>query len=140
MSEIQRRDFLTGAAAAAAATTAMLAGTGPAEAAQPASGGDNPPEPIRGNEGASILGPRNPDREAQSPDRLRPPKTDSGTLPTLRWSFTDSHIKMREGGWSRQTTIREIPASTDLAVVNMRLKAAWDPMNILNPGKVVTIT
>ena len=30
---------------------------------------------------------------------------------------------MRAGGWSRQTTIREIPASTDLALVNMRLKA-----------------
>jgi oxalate decarboxylase len=30
---------------------------------------------------------------------------------------------MREGGWSRQTTIREIPASTDIALVNMRLKA-----------------
>jgi oxalate decarboxylase len=30
---------------------------------------------------------------------------------------------MREGGWSRQTTIREIPSSTDLALVNMRLKA-----------------
>ncbi|HEY1376600.1 MAG TPA: cupin domain-containing protein, partial [Gemmataceae bacterium] len=34
-----------------------------------------------------------------------------------------SHVKMREGGWSRQTTIREIPASTDLALVNMRLTA-----------------
>ena len=32
MSEIQRRDFLTGAAAAAAATTALLTGTGTAEA------------------------------------------------------------------------------------------------------------
>ena len=122
MSEIQRRDFLTGAAAAVAATTTILAGTGQGEAGPPATG-DNPPEPIRGNLGARILGPTNPAREAQSPDRLRPPATDSGTLPTLRWSFADSHIKMREGGWSRQTTIREIPSSTDLALVNMRLKA-----------------
>ena len=114
MSEIERRDFLTGAAAA---TTALLNGTGPAEA------GDRPPEPIRGNQGATILGPTNPAREAQSVDRLRPPPTDSGTLPTLRWSFADSHVKMREGGWSRQTTRREIPAATDLAMVNMRLKA-----------------
>jgi oxalate decarboxylase len=117
MSEIQRRDFLTGAAAVAAATTALLTETGLAEA------GDRPPEPIRGTEGATILGPTNPAREAQSVDRLRPPVTDSGTLPTLRWSFADSHVKMREGGWSRQTTRREIPASTDLAMVNMRLKA-----------------
>ena len=120
MSDPQRRDFLAGAALAAAAAT--LGGTGPAPAGQP-EGGEKPPEPVRGNEGAPILGPRNPAREAQSPDRLRPPPTDNGTLPTLRWSFADSHVKMREGGWSRQTTRREIPAATDLAMVNMRLKA-----------------
>ncbi len=122
MSEIERRDFLTGAAAVAAATTAALVRTGQAEAEE-AKYDDKPPEPIRGKKGASILGPRNPDREAQSLDRLRPPATDSGTLPSLRWSFADSHVKMREGGWSRQTTVRELPISTDLALVNMRLKA-----------------
>ncbi len=120
MSEIQRRNFLTGAAAAT--TAAILAGAGRAEAAPPEAG-DKPPEPIRGNEGAAIIGPTNPARQAQSPDRLRPPTTDNGTLPTLRWSFADSHVKMREGGWSRQATRREIPASKDLAMVNMRLKA-----------------
>ena len=93
MSEIQRREFLTGAASVAAATTAMLAGAGPPGT------DDKPPEPIRGNKGAMPLGPRNRAREAQGPDRLSPPATDSGTLPTLRWSFADSHIKMREGGW-----------------------------------------
>jgi oxalate decarboxylase len=116
MSELKRREFLTEAAALAAASTAMLAGAGTAA-------GDQPPQPVRGNKGAPILGPSNPSRQAQSPDRINPPPTDSGTLPTLRWSFSDSHIKMREGGWSRQTTIREIPSSTDLAMVNMRLKA-----------------
>jgi oxalate decarboxylase len=121
MSEMQRREFLTGAAAAATATT-LLAGAGDADA-EPQAAGDKPLEPIRGNEGAVILGPRNVAREAQSPDRFRPPVTDRGTLPTLRWSFADSHVKMREGGWSRQTTAREIPASTELAMVNMRLKA-----------------
>jgi oxalate decarboxylase len=123
MSGIQRREFLTGAAAVAAASTAVLAGSGHAGAGPQAATGDNPPEPIRGQHGAKILGPMNPARQAQSPDRISPPATDSGTLPTLRWSFADSHIKMREGGWSRQTTIREIPSSTDLALVNMRLKA-----------------
>ncbi len=117
MSELPRREFLTGAAAFTAAATATLAG------AARASGDDQPPQPVRGDKGAPIIGPSNPSRQAQSPDRVSPPATDSGTLPTLRWSFTDSHIKMRDGGWSRQTTIREIPASTDLALVNMRLKA-----------------
>ncbi len=121
MSDPQRRDFLAGAAALAAATTAALTATGSAEAAVET--GDMPPEPVRGNQGAPILGPRNPSREAQSPDRVCPPTTDHGTLPNLRWSFADSHVKMREGGWSRQTTVRELPASTDMALVNMRLKA-----------------
>jgi oxalate decarboxylase len=121
MSDIQRRDFLAGAALATA-TTMTLAGAG-VGAAEPPAPGEPPPEPVRGNEGASILGPRNPAREAQSVDRLRPPPTDRGTLPTLRWSFADSHIKMRAGGWARQTTRREIPASKNLAIVNMRLKA-----------------
>jgi oxalate decarboxylase len=121
MSDIQRRDFLAGAALATA-TTMTLAGAG-VGAAEPPAPGEPPPEPVRGNEGAPILGPRNPSREAQSVDRLRPPPTDRGTLPTLRWSFADSHIKMRDGGWARQTTRREIPASKNLAIVNMRLKA-----------------
>ena len=41
-----------------------------------------PPQPIRDGQGASILGPTNPPREAQSPDVLVPPPTDAGTLPT----------------------------------------------------------
>ena len=83
----------------------------------------HPPQPIRGKEGASILGPSNPAREAEDPDRLSPPKTDHGTLPSLRWSFCDSHNRMSEGGWTRQTTVRELPVATELSGVNMRLTA-----------------
>lgn len=81
------------------------------------------PKPIRGKKGASILGPRNPSREAESIDRLAPPETDKGTLPSLKWSFADSHNRLEEGGWARQTTVRELPISTEIAGVNMRLKA-----------------
>ena len=59
MSEIQRREFLTAAAAVAAATTAILVGTGQAEAGPPATG-DDPPEPIRGKEGATAPRPAKP--------------------------------------------------------------------------------
>ena len=82
-----------------------------------------PPEPIRGNEGGSILGPSNPARERQSRDRLLPPTTDRGTLPSLRWSFADSHNRVSPGGWTRQTTVRELPTATEIAGVNMRLQA-----------------
>jgi len=79
------------------------------------------PLPIRNGEGANILGPRNLDREKQSPDMIRPPSTDKGTMPNMKWSFADSHTRIEEGGWARQTTIRELPTSVELAGVNMRL-------------------
>jgi oxalate decarboxylase len=82
-----------------------------------------PPQPIRDGQGASILGPTNPAREAQAPDLITPPPTDHGTLPNLRWSFADSHVRLSEGGWARQTTARELPIATEFAAVNMRLQA-----------------
>jgi hypothetical protein len=81
------------------------------------------PQPIRGDEGATLIGPTNPAREAQSPSRLAPPETDHDTLPSLKWSFADSHNRLQPGGWARQTTVRELPIATELAGVNMRLKA-----------------
>lgn len=42
-------------------------------------------------------------------------------MPNLRWSFADSHMRIEPGGWARQTTVRELPASTEIAGVNMRL-------------------
>ncbi|HKC34551.1 MAG TPA: hypothetical protein VKB95_00760, partial [Chitinophagaceae bacterium] len=59
----------------------------------------NPIQPIRDNLGASIIGPSNPEREAQNPDTLAPPSTDHGTLSNLRWSFADSHNHISPGGW-----------------------------------------
>lgn len=80
-------------------------------------------EPISGKFGASILGPTNAAREAENPDILVPPSTDAGTLPNFKWSFADSHMRLEEGGWARQTTRRELPAAVTIAGVNMRLKA-----------------
>lgn len=67
------------------------------------------------------MGPRNRDRERQNPDIVRPPSTDHGSMQNMRWSFADSHIRIEEGGWTRETTIRELPTSVELAGVNMRL-------------------
>jgi oxalate decarboxylase len=71
--------------------------------------------------GASIIGPANPAREAQNPDLLVPPRVDHGTVANLRWPFADSHMHLSPGGWGRQTTVRELPISTQIAGVNMRL-------------------
>jgi oxalate decarboxylase len=80
-------------------------------------------EPIHGKLGGTILGPKNPSRQAENPDILVPPVTDAGTLPNCKWSFADSHMRLEEGGWARQATIRELPAATTIAGVNMRLNA-----------------
>jgi oxalate decarboxylase len=88
-----------------------------------ARGSTNTPQPISGNLGAPIIGPSNPAREGQNPDTLAPPRQDHGTVPNLRWSFADSHMHLAPGGWGRQTTTRELPISTQIAGVSMRLKA-----------------
>ncbi|KAF5018734.1 hypothetical protein F66182_9269 [Fusarium sp. NRRL 66182] len=85
-------------------------------------GDDLDPLPWRNGLGASVLGPWNPARARQNPDLIRPPSTDHGNLANMRWSFADSHIRIEEGGWTRQTTIRELPTSVELAGVNMRLE------------------
>ncbi|KAJ0281715.1 hypothetical protein COL922a_014421, partial [Colletotrichum nupharicola] len=79
------------------------------------------PLPWGNGDGATIQGPRNKDRERQNPDMIRPPSTDHGNMPNMRWSFADSHVRIEEGGWTRQTTVRELGTSKELAGVNMRL-------------------
>lgn len=80
-------------------------------------------EPIKGKLGGTILGPQNPSRQKENPDILVPPRTDQGTLPNYKWSFADSHMRLEEGGWARQTTIRELPSAKTIGGVNMRLNA-----------------
>lgn len=80
------------------------------------------PQPIRGDCGASILGPRNVALEAENPDLLASPSTDSGTIPNLKFSFAAARNRLLTGGWAREVTVRELPVATELAGVNMRLK------------------
>ena len=80
------------------------------------------PEPIRGEEGATILGPRNVPLERENPSLLVPPRTDHGTVPNLKYSYAAAHNRVLSGGWAREVTVRELPVATELAGVNMRLK------------------
>jgi oxalate decarboxylase len=79
-------------------------------------------QPIRGDRGASILGPRNVAVERENPDQVAAPWTDSGTLPNLKFSFAAAHNRLQSGGWAREVTVRELPVATELAGVNMRLR------------------
>ncbi len=82
----------------------------------------NLPQPIRGEAGASDPGPRNDAVEAENPDLLASPPTDAGDLPNLKWPFSLSHNRLLDGGWARETTVRELPVSKSMAGVDMRLK------------------
>ncbi|KGP84337.1 MULTISPECIES: oxalate decarboxylase family bicupin [unclassified Paenibacillus] len=80
------------------------------------------PQPIRKDgAGGPDLGPRDVIRDLQNPDMLVPPATDNGLLPNLRMSFSDTHMQLNHGGWSREITVRDLPIATTLAGVNMSL-------------------
>lgn len=111
MEFISRRHVL-----AAGAAGGLLAAA-EAQAASPT------PQPRRPGFGGDDPGPRNLQRDEQNPDLLSPPSTDSGTLPNLRFSFADAHMRLTDGGWTRQVTQRELGISKDIAGVNMRLNA-----------------
>jgi oxalate decarboxylase len=82
----------------------------------------NVPQPIRSDgAGATDPGPRDIMRDRENPDMLVPPVTDAGLLPNLKFSFSDTRMTLKHGGWSREITVRELPISTTIAGVNMRL-------------------
>jgi oxalate decarboxylase len=113
---ISRRsiNILTAVAAGGLLTTATAAGAQPIGTI---------PQPQRPGDGGTDPGPRNTVRDAQNPDLLVPPSTDHGTLPNLRFSFADAHMRIERGGWTRQITARELGVSKNIAGVNMRLNA-----------------
>src|ERR1700704_4143218 len=111
MDPISRRNMLVAAAAGGLLTAATAANS------------QSVPQPQRPGHGGTDPGPRNLDRDLQNPDLLVPPSTDHGTLPNLRFSFSDSHIRLESGGWTRQVSARELGVSKNIAGVNMRLNA-----------------
>src|SRR5260370_38147362 len=97
MTDISRRSVLAATAAGglAMAATAAQAQTGQAM-----------PMPSRPGVGGTDPGPRDALRDQQNPDIYAPPAPDSGTLPNLRFSFSDAHMRPQPRGWTRQTTVR----------------------------------
>ncbi|KAI0714604.1 oxalate decarboxylase [Earliella scabrosa] len=79
-------------------------------------------QPIRGNKGANILGPKNGAMALQNPDILAPPTTDSGSVPNAKWPFVLSHNRLQTGGWARQQNVEMMPLAKSMAGVDMRLK------------------
>jgi oxalate decarboxylase len=112
MDPVSRRKVLAATAAGGLLTAASVAS---------AQTGEPIPQPRRPGHGGTDPGPRNLMRDRQNPDLLVPPSTDHGTLPNLRFSFSDAHVRQESGGWTRQVTARELGISKNIAGVNMRL-------------------
>lgn len=57
----------------------------------------------------------------ENPNSNMPPPTDHGDVGPIWYSFDLARKRVEEGGWTHQVTQRELPPSTDLTGVNMRL-------------------
>jgi oxalate decarboxylase len=113
--QVSRRGFLgVGSAAVAAAVGALSASDAVAQNSSQATGGHTGTDP----------GPANSPLDAQNPDSIWPPSTDSKSLvQNFKYPFSFANKRVYEGGWSREVTVRELPVSKSLAGVNMRLNA-----------------
>src|ERR1700709_2872679 len=105
MDNISRRNVL-----AASVAGGLLAAPTAAEAQSP----NQIPQPSRApGIGGTDPGPRNLTRDRQNPDMLNPPSTDHGTLPNLRFSFADAHVRQESGGGARPGPPRDGRSPTD---------------------------
>jgi oxalate decarboxylase len=75
------------------------------------------------NASATNPGPENPGIESVNSDGYMPPPTDHGLVPNFWQSFSSTHRRVQDGGWSRQLNVDDFPISKDIAGVNMRLTA-----------------
>ena len=100
------------------------------------------PEPIRGPNGANIVGGQTDVQiDRQNPDLLARPSTDSGSTGNLKWPLSLSSNRLEDGGWARQgislpcipfqprmlmrdvliENVKSLPLATQMAGVQFRL-------------------
>ena len=110
---ISRRAILSTAATGivAASVADAQTSTAPGQAQQP----------MRSGRGGTDPGPRNIPLELENPGLYAPPATDHGTLPNLKFPFSQAHMRLESAGWTRQVTERELGISKSIAGVDMRL-------------------
>ena len=112
---VSRRIFL-GAGSVAVATAAL---TGIAAHAQQR----EDTRKAESDHSTSNPGPENNVLFHENPNTNTPPPTDHGDIGPIWYSFDLARKRVEEGGWTHQVTQRELPSSTDIAGVNMRLTA-----------------
>jgi oxalate decarboxylase len=72
---------------------------------------------------ASDPGPKNPMGSVLAPSSETPPSTDRGDVDNFWFPFSRAHKRLQEGGWARQVIVKDLPISTTISGVNMRLIA-----------------
>src|SRR5215467_2366203 len=72
---------------------------------------------------ATDPGPNNVALDRHNPSAIVPPVTDAGAVEQFKYPFSMAHKRLYDGGWSHEVTVRELPISTTLAGVLMRLTA-----------------
>src|SRR5712671_7565786 len=70
---------------------------------------------------SSDPGPENKALLPVNPNSNNPPPTDHGDVGPIWYSFDLVKKRVEEGGWTHQVTQRELPSSTEITGVNMRL-------------------
>ncbi len=110
---VSRRSFVEVAAMAGAGLMSSAALAQSRQQTEAGRQGDNASDP----------GPENTALLAMNPNSNKPPFTDTGNPGPNWYSFDITPKRLEGGGWTHQVTERELPPSTDLAGVNMRLTA-----------------
>jgi oxalate decarboxylase len=112
---VSRRIFL-GAGSVAVATAALTGITAHAQQREDTRKAES-------DHSTSNPGPENNMLFHENPNTNTPPPTDHGDIGPIWYSFDLARKRVEEGGWTHQVTQRELPSSTDIAGVNMRLTA-----------------
>jgi len=113
--DLSRRTFISAGSAAAAAAAGSVAAA--AQESKPT----RSPNHRLPNE--TQPGPNNERLDEENPSSVWAPPTDAGGQPPFKYSFSLSHKRIEEGGWTRQVTVRDLPISKKMAGVQMRLTA-----------------
>ena len=114
---LSRRQFIT-TGSAVLATAALAAAAVQAQVPTPANVSQAEHDASAGDPG-----PKNPPIATASPSSETPPPTDSGDVQSFWYSFSLAHKRVQEGGWARQVNVKDLPLSTEIAGVNMRLES-----------------
>lgn len=68
------------------------------------------------------IGGTNHEVDVDNPSNLGEQSTDAGTVPNLKWRFSDSKTKIFNGGWVREQVIQDLPQSHDISAAQQHLK------------------